>query len=267
MNTAPVEPHPWSPRRWGFLIVLCAGLHISLIWLFSEPAGSASVDVTGPSVRWLPGRVEDARLEALLELEDPTLFALAHSRGFSGQAWMKLPESPEVSHVWSEPPQWLRPNLDGLGEEFKRYARASSSRPFQVVGGLAPRPSLDLVLPSLAVPAQSTLVVEGAPAGRGWMVPPPVLRSWPHSDVLSNSVVEVGVNAAGDVETHRLLSSSGLTVADQEAMRTARTVRFRPMLEGGREVPRTADGLMHGRLIFRWRAVPPAPTTAPSGEP
>jgi TonB family protein len=246
------------------LIVLCAGLHIALIWFFSEPAGLASVRESGPSVRWLPGHLEDVRLEALLELEDPTLFALAHSRGFSGQAWMKLPVSPEVSHVWLEPPQWLRPNLSSLGEEFKRYARASSSRPFQVVGGLAPRPSLDLVLPSLSVPGQSSLVVEGALAGRGWMVPPPDLRSWPHSDVLSNSVVEVGVSSAGDVETHRLLSSSGLTAADQEAMRTVLAMRFLPMFEGGREVPRTGDGLMHGRLIFRWQAIPPAPTTAPS---
>ena len=76
------------------------------------------------------------------------------------------------------------------------------------------------------------------------------LTNWPYADVLQPCVVQVLVDAAGNVVSTVILTSSGYDAADQRALELARALSFKP-----------ASRLAVGRVIFNWHTVPPATTT------
>ena len=80
---------------------------------------------------------------------------------------------------------------------------------------------------------------------------PPHLPSWPASDLLTNSVVQVWVDADGQsLSPALLLPGSGSREADQLAIKLSRTARFAPL-------PSNRAELTPGTLIFEWHTVPP----------
>jgi hypothetical protein len=121
----------------------------------------------------------------------------------------------------------------------------------------------------------STLEIEGAVAKRG-LLSPMKLPSWPFTDAIAPSVVQVIVDAGGRVVSAVLLPPENYSEtpyletppvrdpdADERAVDLARSARFAPLASGAGSVESNpATHLTMGLLIFNWQAVPVTTTNA-----
>jgi len=248
------EPNPpgegWSRQRWLMVIAFVFAAHVAMVFLFGEKKPVVPRAVTNVPTLRLANEADE-----LLALNDPTLFALPHQRDFASAAWLKLPAVKPPSFRWTEPPRWLPLSADDLGATFGRLMQTNhfASYPLDF------RPALTLSTPVLPMepmlPQNSTLSVEGELAHR--QLPAQInLTNWPVADVIAPSVVQVLVDAAGNVISTVLLPpGSGFTAtdqyndADQRALTIARTLRFT-----------SSPGLTIGRIVFNWHTVPPETT-------
>ena len=142
-----------------------------------------------------------------------------------------------------------------LGTNFPPLNRAKSTLP----SGWADQrgPELDpwpVFLTPEVVRTQSLFEIQGELAGRQ-INGPAVLRAWPNTQLLSNSVVQIAVDSAGQVIAARLLARSGSVEADGNAVEQARRLRFRP-------VPSPTP--VWGKAVFEWHTVEPA-NAGPAG--
>ena len=132
-----------------------------------------------------------------------------------------------------------------------------------------PEPQLTLPEPSPQPisAGQSAVRLEGGLARRRLMTPLD-LRSQTNRDILTNSVVQVLVDADGLPRSVTLLSSSGSKLADQQALERASAARFEPL---SRNPPGPTPGptayLGLGRMVFLWHTIPEPPTNAPPASP
>lgn len=246
VETKPRKKGSWPLSRWLLLIALVFAAHVALIFVFGEykpvPAHIASnvseLQLAAGSNEWLV-------------LNNPTLFAQPNLPGFAGRALEPLHV---VFHQqdWTEPPRWLPLPVKELGAIFSRFMQTNRFASFRLESRPPPQFSAPLVLVEPEFAKTSTLRIKGL-AGRTLLTPikPP---SWPHAGVIAPSKVQALVNAAGDVVSVVLLSSSGDAAADQRALELARAARFT-----------SASGLSFGRLIFNWHTVLPPATNAPPG--
>ena len=195
----------------------------------------------------------------LLALLDPTLFALPHRRGFSGEAWSKVAAREVHPPDWSETPLWLELPMPQLGAAFRDFVRTSAPLPFQAV---VPEPPPAVAAgPALPVSTPSTLRIEGGLSGRR-LLSSFELFGWPNPNLLTNSVVQVVVDAQGNTLSRRLLSGSGSVGADRRALELAMTARFAPVeITGPERMEHRPEQLTLGTLIFEWQTLPP--TNAP----
>jgi hypothetical protein len=131
-----------------------------------------------------------------------------------------------------------------------------------------PEPTPPESLPQAAGPTQSLLRLEGGLAGRR-LVQPIKLKPWPFKEILTNSVVQVVVDAQGQpVSVPVLLSSSGCPAADDYALGQARAARFESVSrKGPGTMPDPVAHLSWGRLVFVWQTLPLPPTDAPPSSP
>jgi len=253
MNAAVIEARGWAPaRRWS-LIALVFAAQIGLILALGDrksvtPRPPAPALVVSLAPEW----------NELLALNDPTLFALPQRRGLAGAAWLKIPNVQFQPFRWTEPPRLLPLRLEALGVAFAQFMGTNRFAGLAFETKLAP----DLpptVAPEIGLPppTSSTLRVAGDLVNRR-LLNPPELPSWAAADLLTNTVLQVLVNADGDVFSPTLLSRSLDPVADQRALELARAVRFQP-LRGA------SPALTVGVLIFEWRTVPL--TNAPASNP
>jgi hypothetical protein len=92
------------------------------------------------------------------------------------------------------------------------------------------------------------------------------LRSWSHTDILTNSVVQVLVDAEGRTVSCTLLPPGcGLNEADQQAVALARTARFQPVSpERPKQSTAPGDGLTLGQMIFQWHTLLLSDTNSPA---
>lgn len=264
MNEAPAHyvgldaPSPaktgegWSRTRWLTLIGVVFAAHLALIFLFGEHQ-----PVVPRAVTHVPTLKLASDADALLALNDPTLFALPHQRDFASAVWLKIPAVKPPSFHWTEDPRWLlQPPAAALGAAFSQFmqtnAYASYPLDFKPVPQL--RVAAWLIQPLLA--QNSAMRIEGELASR--QLPGQLdLPSWPFPDVIAPSKIQVLVDVAGNVVSTVLLPpGNGFTpadqydVADQRALELARRLRFKP-----------APHLTVGRISFNWHTVPPAATT------
>jgi len=244
MNAVPTEPPAWSPARRWMLILLVFIAHIGLIFVLGErkpftPRPPAPAPVLNLAF------VENE----LLALNDPTLFALPHRRSFAGAAWLKSPEVKLPLFRWTEPPRLLPLPIAALGAVFTQFIQTNTFTPLAFETKPAPEASLPVALDIDApAPTNSTLRVVGELAKRG-LLNPPELQPYAAADLLTNTVVEVWINAGGQVFSATLLTSSASKDADQRALEIARTARFEP-------VRSLSTTLTFGTLIFEWRTEP-----------
>jgi hypothetical protein len=244
----PKRSKGWTPARWLAVIALVFTTHVALIFLFG-----AKKEIVPRAVTNVPTLTLANDSGELLALNDPTLFALPHQRDFASAVWLKMPAVKQPLFRWTEPPRWMPLAADGLGATFRQFMQTNffASQPLDF------KPVAELNIPTLPgepAPAQnSTIQIEGELAQR--QLPVEIsLTNWPYADVLAPCVVQVLVDAAGDVVSAVLLptennleAASHYDAADQRALEIARALRFTP-----------SSRLTFGRIIFNWHTVPPA---------
>ncbi len=263
MNATSVQPGGWSQRRWWCGIALVFIVQVGFIcWFDDKSPLHPRLPAAAPSFR-LAGNAYDE----LLALSDPTLFALPHQQGFSGPAWIKIAPLAFRPFDWSEPTQWLQLPLRKLGQAFDRFIQTNNFDSLQASAISQPelRPPEPLQL--TAARQHSALRVEGDLAQRR-LLAPLELPSWPHPDILANSVAQLLVNADGEPVSVTLLSGCGLGQADQYALEQARAARFQSLAGSGPQ--RLASPTAHlawGTMIFEWNTLPITTTNAPAAIP
>jgi TonB family protein len=264
MTTAAVEFPAWPRRRWWGVFVLLLVAQVGLIfWLGDRSPAVPREASTNPTVFLAPGLSSE-----LLALNDPTLFAWANRHGFSGAAWLKLPRVNYQLTDWTEPPRWLSLRVADLGNTFRRFVETNLAPPVRVADKLEPRfTPLELPPPATSMATRSSLRVEGKLAARH-LLSEIELPSWPHTDLLTSSAVQVLVDADGQTISATLLSSSGSKEADQHALDLAKTARFNSLRGSGTApLTKTLEPLRWGKLIFEWHTVPMPPSRATGTPP
>jgi hypothetical protein len=253
MNTSSIESTRWSRRRWWTLIVLVFAAHVGLIFALGDRKPvTPRPPAPSPTLRLA------AESDELLALNDPTLFALPHRKSFAGPAWLRIPDVKFQPFRWTEPPRLLALPVEKLGATFAQFMQTNLLAWFELE--IKPAPELSMpVTPEVGpmIAARSTLRMADGLANRR-LLNPPKLESWGASDLLTNSVVQVLVNAAGNVISSTLLAGSGSPKADKFSLDFARMARFEPLRNG-------AAKLSVGTMIFEWHTVPT--TNAPASAP
>ena len=278
MNAGPIEPRPnaeaklpsedrWPRHRWWLLIIVVFAVHVGLIFALGDRR---------PIVPRPPGPAPELRLAVgsseLLALHDPTLFALPHPEGFSAAAWRQISKIEFPRFRWTEPPRWLPLPVEQLGDTLRRFVQTNTFA--RVEFETLPAPQLALPEARLEMPpvTRSALRVTGDLAERR-LLTTLELPSRPGADLLTNSVVQLLVDTAGNVLSHKLLrSDSGAKdrdqqEADQRALELAKAARFSPLPPSGKAAASPLGRLSLGTLIFEWHTVPRAATNAPTANP
>lgn len=253
MNTPGIEPTRWSRRRWWTLIALVFTAHLGLIFALGDRKPvTPRPPAPAPMLRLA------AESDELLALNDPTLFALPHRKGFAGTTWLQFTNVNFQPFRWTEPPRLLLLPVEKLGGTFAQFMQTNQLAPFE----LEIKPASELTMPMTpevgpVIALRSTLRMVGGLANRR-LLAPPELPSQPATDLLTNSVAQVLVSADGNVISSTLLARSGSEKADLFALATARGARFEPWRNGGTK-------LSVGTMIFEWHTVPM--TNAPTATP
>jgi len=247
---------------WGFVFLFL--VHAFAIFWFADRREGRPVWQKPAAFLYLSSEPEmDRRVTDLAALQEPTLFALPHPRGFSGSAWLNFrPQVPTLNDT-SAPPEWLALPLEQLGGVLNAYSATNRPSEEQLLASLRATRTVEVRIPDEPVMTTTTIRVEGPLASRRLLGTPP-LPSAAHTDVLRPTVVVVSVNGDGVVETASLAGESGLNTADARAVTLARRVEFEPAPIRDARVRTTAPPTI-GRLIFTWHVVSPtnaAPATA-----
>lgn len=187
-----------------------------------------------------------------LRLLDPTLFALPHEEGFAGAGWLIPPLQEIQPFAWSEPARWLELQIGQLGAAFSQSIGTNRFQPLPSPATL----EAELLTPPLTGAApmiqRSTFRLEGTLAARK-LLKSPDLPSWPYAELVSNTVVQVLVDAQGLPFSFSLLERSGDPEADRYALNEARKARFEPLRSG--DAP-AVESLALGTLVFEWHTIP-----------
>jgi hypothetical protein len=267
MNASLLEPVRWSRRRWVCAVTAVFALQAGLVICLGRRGQPLSERPIFRTAVYLVADEQSAeQLANLPGLDDPTLFALPNLRGFSGPAWLQFASLDYQPGEWSEPPHWLELRGRALGSTFSQFVETNTVSPLLMVDRpLPPLLRYEPNFPNEPVPPESRLRIEGELTARPLLFPLS-LKSWTHSEILSNSVVQMAVNADGFTFSTLLLSECGLKEADLYALKLAGDARFRP-LPRERRVAGDADSLMWGKLVFQWHTLPLTTTNVSPPEP
>ncbi|HEX5398645.1 MAG TPA: hypothetical protein VFY06_06295 [Verrucomicrobiae bacterium] len=255
----------WSRQRWVTSVMFVFAAQLAIIFVL----GRRHFPPQRPLTNVPQMTLADSSSE-LIALDNPTLFVLPHADDFGSAVWSKTPAVTQKPFPWPEQSgALLSPAVENLGVVFARFMR--TNRFGTPVLDFKPEPQLSeplLTLPPMFSP-DSTLQIIGELAGRKWLNPVN-LPSWPYSDVIAPSRVQVVVDQEGAVISAALLSPDNSMIllpsvnfdvvrydpADQRALQIARRMRFAP-----------ARSVASGQLIFYWRTVPPPATNSPAALP
>ena len=252
---APLSPErPWSPRRLRGFILLCFIGQVLFILLFGERRVAALKPAPfGTGIHLVSDPWSMEQLAAFSELSDPSAFALPSLEGFSRAGWLTYKPVPDEFAEAPAAPKWLQPDANTLGQNLAAYVATNALPPIRIgdasmpeIVGFQPRPSAELEF------AHSELQIAGALTQRK-LLTPPALPSWPHTEVLTHSVVHLVVDAEGAPVSAALVSGSGLREADNYALAAAKRLRFRP--------ERARETITSGTANFRWHTLPPSAAT------
>lgn len=252
--------------RWLVLIAIVFVLHLTLIFIFG-----AKKPVPPTPVKNAPSLVLASESpNGWIALNNATLFALPDHNGFAGLMWVEMPPLPLHAQDWSEPPRWLGLPATDLGGDLNSFVQTNQFTSVHLEFSIAP--PLATPIESVATPpaSGSTLQMEGDIAHRP-LLNPLDLPSWPYADVIAPSVVQVLVDAQGNVVSATLLPPENFlgtppvrdADADQRAVELARTVHFAPLASNSAGSPAAPlASVAVGRLIFNWQTVPVTTTNA-----
>jgi hypothetical protein len=276
MTPVPAEPivQKWTRVHWLAAIAIVFALHVTLIFIFGARKPIAPAPVKNAPSMALAGGSSDT-----LPGPNATLFALPDRNGFSGLMWAPPPLSFHQQD-WTEDPHWLADSsplaVTELGEAFRHYIQTNHFAKTTFEFNQSPPLMVPVIKPQPILAQESTLRVAGDIANRP-LLNPAKLPSWPGSDVIAPSVVQVLVDAAGSVVSATLLppvnswepSAVRDTVeplpardaeADARAVDIARNTRFAPLTaHAGSLGSQPLTHLSVGQLIFNWQVVPVTP--------
>lgn len=251
MNAASsIQPLVWSRSRWITTGTVILVGQLILVFVLSAkvapPSPPASPTSRFSLLTFPPAGAGDR--EGALGV-DPAQLALVNARGFTGPVWRRLPKFGPDTAVWAEPPRWLASGPQALvGAVGKDPAPAAQP---SLAGLNRPQPAT-VSNPVVQEPLQSRSVVrvEGQLARRPWLnaKDPP---SWPGTEVLQPTTIQITVDRDGSVLSATFLTRSGLAAADEWALAQGRSARFEPAADA------KSKAIAWGRLVFQWRVVPP----------
>lgn len=259
MTSASAAPSRWRASRWGSFAVLVLTFQVFLIFWLGEQASVPPRRVAATPTYYL---IDDSSNQ-WLALQDPTLFALPHREGFSGTNWLGVDWVDFKAKDWPEPPRWYPLPWQELGAAFQGFVAHSEVSHLPTLNLPAPEWTAPDVVPALPITQPSSLRIEGPLAGRrllsDFKLPPQ-----PGTDLLTNSIVQLVVDARGNIFSAVLLPNGGSrdpdqSRADQYALNLARHARFEA-------VPTTDDsvgGITFGTMVFQWQTVPKTSTNSP----
>jgi hypothetical protein len=249
------ESEGWSWKKMFYLVTLAVAAHVALIFVF----GTKKQFVPKP-VTEVPRLQFANRADELLELDNPTLFALPNPRDFAAAIWQQPPTNRPPSFRWQAKPGELPlPDTENLGAAFVRFMQTNVFGDFQPDFKPAP-PFAELAVHiETALPQQTTLQLSGALADRP-LLRQPALPSLEWKDIIAPSRVQVLVGGDGTVISAVLLPpDSDLEAAgraskgDTNAVVLARSLKFAP-----------AAQLVFGEVTFHWHTTPLPGTNAPA---
>jgi hypothetical protein len=248
MNEFAPESLGWRPRRWLVFVVLLIAAQLAVVWCLSvrrsPPAPRVSAEAHLRVVG--DGNKEGAR-RPTFEHADPTLFALVSAEGFSGPAWLTIPDFAYTMSNGPAPLQWLAVRPEELADDLTEFVQTNLLSEDVIAGPITPQ----VAEPAQRVPvltAATLLKVEGELADRPLLYNPPLPQL--SEPVLTNTTVRLLVDGDGRTVSAALLSPSWVAAADQAALRFARGARFAPRrstVEG--DPGKKCD---FGTFVFQW---------------
>ncbi len=245
----------WTRRQWMRVIGIILAVQLVLVFAFSQrslPAPRSDESLT--TVKLAPEMNALQAVASLGGVPDPTLFALMNRQGFSARTWMDFTFFQHSLNDWQEPVRWLAPDATRFGQDFSRSVQSVEINRPLIEDKPAPRADTPEVFADISM-HRSTVELSAELQART-LVSALVLPPQTHNDILTNSIVQVVVNPAGNVLSARLVRGSGSKKADQAAVEIASHARFelvRPP-ESARLNPLSAMNV--GDLIFRWHTLP-----------
>jgi len=260
MNRAVTDPVLWTRSRWWVAFAVVMAAQVALMFTLSERKLIVPRQADNSTAFYLVADVPtNSVVSALVDVSDPTLFALPDRRGLSGGAWLRAPSLQYHSADWTEPSQWLTLPATELGAAFLELVRTNVVARRSAAAKLPARLSEVAVSP-VPLPAKSRFHVEGDLSKREllalWDVP-----SIAHIDLLTNTVVQVGVSPSGFALSAIVLSGSGSKAADQRALELTRSLHFKPIAE------REGISLTWGKIVFQWHTLEMSVTNATPANP
>jgi len=257
MTGPATEPIRWSRRRWIVTVGVLLAAQVALIFYFGERSHRLPRALRlRTALHFALDDWSTERLEQLSGIVDPALFALPSQEGFSGKAWLTFARPEYKASTWSNSPVWLSLNSARLGTEFAGFVQTNALPVLASIGSWTPDFATAYIpVPPAAAAAASQLRVDGSGFPRA-LAAKIELRSWPQEEVLSNSVVQVLVDRAGNTISARLLDSSGSKTVDDYALQRASAARFEPAPQGA---PGSA---IFQRLVFQWHTIAAAQTNS-----
>jgi TonB family protein len=260
MNAVADQSPRWSGRRWLLTVVALALAQAALVLALSQRAlPPPRAPAPQPDMRVL--EPVGSRPTAATPATDPTLFALINPRGFSGAGWMRFNFAAHELRDWQDEPRWLTLDPARFGAEFRKLAAGTGADRLSLRDKPPPRDTVPAVAPP---PVRDQT---------GWqfsrelrerpLLTPVILPAWPHADVLGRTVLELAVNASGDVLSARVLRSCGLAAADAFALQAFEQARFQPLPRVAPNTPPAkATATLGTATITWWTREPDARTPA-----
>jgi TonB family protein len=248
MNPFGTERVGWTRGRFLGIVGGLFVLQTLLLLLFAERANRAdSPFLPQTRFRAVDSPISENELLKTFFVGDPSVFARPSIHGFSGRAWLSGRPGPYHPTNALEAPIWLGLDVSKLGI-LSSATEVAARAPLLLDMAGPSAPSLEplpVFLPAPILQTQSVFRLEGE-AGRRWMGLPPPLAPQSSAQLLTNTVVEIAINAAGHVVVHRLLARSGSAAADETALAVAKSLRFAP----------AAAEATWGEAVFQWHTVP-----------
>ncbi len=260
--TSALEPVSWNRRRWGGMIAFVFVVQLALIfWLGDRNPIHPRPPAHAPGLQLVDSSCAD-----LLALSDPTLFALPHPEGFSGRAWLEIRDQHFEPFEWTEELRWLPLPVHELGAGLKRLVPNDPLNSWPTPN----LPSPQIIPPEISsldiADQHSALRMEGDLASRrlltGFDLPswPPRPLTATETDLLTNTIVQLVVDAEGRPVSVTLLSSSGLAAADEHALKQASAARFESLPLADPSAPDSVNAPLNhvrwGQLVFDWYTLP-----------
>jgi TonB family protein len=256
MSAAILETTGWSRSQWSAALSVMVVLHLLGLFFLSEKRPKTSHPAPPLSnIYYVGDPGVETRLGELLALQDPTVFVQMDPPNIVRANLRTMSRLSYELTNWTAPVRWLAPSSQYFADDFNLYV-AGAVRPSTLLTEKMPPVVSEITSSTRQLPAHAVLRIEGDLAGRRLLSNQPLPTNESRA-ILTNTVVRVVVDAAGDTLWATLFYGSGSPKADQNALAFAKQARFEKLPESdGSGDNAKGDRLAFGHLIFQWFPAP-----------